>query len=103
MKKLSIIFITALILTACGEESKKYQAAQQLGEKHAKEIITQELTDKQLAIKLLDVRAKEQTIRTQVSDQAAEAYIQAFTSFIKHNDDSLASTIFINDSIATKQ
>lgn len=102
MKKYFIIFTTTLILTACGENSKKYHEAQHLGEKHAKEIVSQKLTDNQLAIKLLDVRAKEQTIRTHVNDQAADAYIQAFTSFIKLNDDSLANIIFITDSISDK-
>lgn len=103
MKRHFTLLTIALILVACGEESKKYHAAQQLGEKHAKEIVKQELTDNQLAIKLLEVRAKEHTIRTQINDQAAKAYIQAFTSYIKLNDDSLASIIFINDSISTQQ
>ncbi len=102
MRKYILATIIAVFLTGCGEESKKIQAAQQLGEKHAKEIIEQNLQDNQLAIKLLNVRAREHTIRTQINDKAADAYIESFTTFIKLNNDTLASVIFKTDSITAQ-
>lgn len=98
-----IITAIAVSLVACDGNSKHVQAAKQLGEKHANEIITQDLPGNQLAVILLDVRAKEHQMRTLINDQVANAYIESFTSYIKLNDDSLASIIFTADTIDVEE
>ena len=98
-----IIYVIAVSLVACNGNSKHVKAAKQLGEKHANEIITQDLPGNKLAVKLLDVRAKEHQMRTLINDQVADAYIESFTSYIKLNDDSLASIIFAVDTIDVEE
>ncbi len=96
MKKLIITTVLFINLSGCNEISKQHQDAQTLGEKHAKEIIEQNLTDTQIALKLLEIRAWEHKISSEVDSATADIYIQSFSSYLMQNADSIATIIFNN-------
>lgn len=98
MKKFIITTVLSVFLTGCNENIKQHKDAQALGEKHAREIVEQNLTDTQIALKLLDVRAWEHKISSEVDSVTAGIYIQSFSSYLMQNADSIATVIF-NDSI----
>ncbi len=91
MKHYIAFIIATLMLVACHSEEKD---AQQLGEYHAKQLLTKPLSDKELQYRLLEIRAIETEIRSNGYNDAADAYIKAFTDCIKVNNDSLAQEIF---------
>ena len=89
-----IIFAIAVSLVACNGNSKHVKAAKQLGEKHAQEIIEQELSDKELMIKILDVKARATEISQKVSHQTAHYYTSSFETYMRQHSDSLSKLIF---------
>lgn len=92
---LFLSLITFVLLTSCfSKESEYNEAACKLGEKHAQEIIEQELSDKELMIKIFDVKARATEISQKVSHQAAHHYTTSFESYIRQHNDSLAQIIF---------
>lgn len=92
---LYLSIISFSLLTSCFSKEDKYnEAASQLGEKHAQEIIEQELTDKELMIKIFDVKARATEISQKVSHQAAHHYTTSFESYIRQHSDSLSQLIF---------
>ncbi len=92
---LYLSFITFALLTSCfSKESEYNEAASRLGEKHAREIIEQEMTDKELMIKIFDVKARATEISKKVSHQAAHHYTTSFETYIRQHSDSLSQLIF---------
>lgn len=92
---LYLSFIMFALLTSCTSKEREYnEAASRLGEKHAQEIIEQEMTDKELMIKILDVKVRATEISQKVSHQAAHHYTTSFESYIRQHSDSLSQLIF---------
>lgn len=89
--------LSIAILSSCSNSGEKIEVARQLGEQHAIEILHEEPTGRELIMRLLEIRAFEHTLREEGNNQAADAYISSFTSFINENNDSLATMIFHND------
>jgi|GEM_PF-6307512 len=100
MKNLFWAIIVFVFFCACSDSSKKIEAARLLGEQHAIEILNDELTGKELVARLLEIRALEYELRCEGNDEAADIYIESFTTFIQTNNQQLASIIFDSDSIA---
>ncbi len=100
MKHLFCAIVAILAMTSCSRQTEYDEAARQLGEKHAREIVETHMTERELISRLLDVRAREYQISQKVNETAAKRYIESFTSYIKQNSDSLAALIFNCDSIA---
>lgn len=96
MKHLLFTFATIIsLLASCTSKESEYnEAAKQLGEKHAQEIIEQELSDKELMIKILDVKARATEISQKVSHQAAHHYSSSFETYMRQHSDSLSQLIF---------
>ena len=99
MKKLLTIVLVVVALSSCSGQNK-IKTAQQLGQQHAIEILDNEITGRQLVMHLLEIRAIEHQLRQEGNQQAADAYIESFTTFIQSNNQQLASIIFDTDSIA---
>lgn len=87
----------AATFTACNscvtEQARHNTAARHLGEKHARMVIDQSGDSVTLQYLLLEVRSHEQSLRTEQSDAAADAYVESFEEYIKENCDSLAKII----------
>ena len=99
MKKLLTIVLVVVALSSCSGQNK-IKTPPQLGQQHAIEILDNEITGRQLVMRLLEIRAIEHQLRQEGKQQAADAYIESFTSFIQANNQQLASIIFDTDSIA---
>ncbi|MBR5899039.1 MAG: hypothetical protein IKZ14_06205 [Muribaculaceae bacterium] len=99
MKKLLTLIVAVAALCSCSD-NKKVEAAQSLGQQHACEILDNEITGRQLVLRLLEIRAIEHQLRQEGNHQAAAAYIESFTTFIQTNNQELASIIFDTDSIS---
>lgn len=95
MKHLLLTFATILLFASCSSKESEYnEAAKRLGEKHAQEIIELELSDKELMIRILDVKARATEISKKVSHQAAHHYTSSFETYMRQHSDSLAQIIF---------
>lgn len=110
MKKIlyciSILFLTSIPLSSCSGSSDKTDPADstcivepidspafKLGEKHAIELLNDCRTTNELRDRLLDLRAREHIIRTQIRTTAADAYIKGIESKLKESGDTLAAAI----------
>lgn len=65
----------------------------QMGRRHASYLVNHITAPDSIGLKLLEVRARETEIRRRVDDQAADAYIYGFTTYIFDNSPALADSI----------
>lgn len=93
---ITALLITVITLVSCSSGSRRSDntAARNLGERHAKELVEAGLSDAELQFRLLEIRSNETAIREDGYNDAADAYIEAFTDYIKAHNDSLARVIF---------
>lgn len=90
-----LIGFACIALSSCSC-SNATDTAKSCGEHCAQEIIeAQPMTDMQMQEMLLEVRAKEYLYRSAGNEDAADAYIKAFTEYIIIHNDSLAEVIAI--------
>ena len=109
MKRLPIIIsiFLGLCAGACGSSDasedtsstdivveKRDSAVYLLGRAHARRMLEQCRTTDELRTELLDIRARESAIKSKMTPEAAQAYIQGFRHYIQENDDTLALTLF---------
>lgn len=64
-----------------------------LGRQHAQELMDQCSTTGQIRDRLLDLRAREHIIRSQISGSSADAYIEGVESQLSESGDTLANVI----------
>lgn len=69
-------------------------SAYDLGSRCAQRLLSTCDTESAIRDELLDIRAREHSIRTQVSDKAANAYISGFMDALKESGDTLYRTLF---------
>lgn len=69
-------------------------SAYYLGSRCAQRLLSTCDTESAIRDELLDIRAREHSIRTQVSDKAANAYISGFRDALKESGDTLYHTLF---------
>lgn len=69
-------------------------SAYDLGSRCAQRLLTNCDTESAIRDELLDIRAREHSIRTQVSGKAADAYISGFRDALKESGDTLYHTLF---------
>lgn len=81
---------TAIAIENSGAESPAYD----LGRRCAMRLIRQCETESAVRDELLDIRAREYSLRTQISDEAADAYLSGFKSALKESGDTLYATLF---------
>ena len=77
MKKLLTIVLVVVALSSCSGQNK-IKTAQQLGQQHAIEILDNEITGRQLVMRLLEIRAIEHQLRQEGNQQAAELCADRF-------------------------
>lgn len=113
--KIFSLLLPAIILTAasCGsKESSESEPADapvavkqleiaprdsslyQMGRRHAAYILNRYSHPDSICAQLLEIRARETDIRTRVDNDAADAYVYGFTTYIAENDKALADSIF---------
>lgn len=73
-----------------GSDNQAYD----LGRSCALRLIRQCETESEVRDELLDIRAREYGIRSQVGDEAANAYLSGFKSALKESGDTLYGTLF---------
>lgn len=73
-----------------GSDNQAYD----LGRRCAMRLIRQCETESEVRDELLDIRAREYGIRSQVGDEAADAYLSGFKSALKESGDTLYGTLF---------
>ncbi len=67
----------------------------QLGEEDAANMLINCTTDAAISDQLLEIRARQTNISKIVTEKAAQAYELGFTDYVKTNNDSLASILFM--------
>ncbi|MCM1517758.1 MAG: hypothetical protein NC117_03875 [Pseudoflavonifractor sp.] len=88
--------LAAILTAGCSSriEVKKREKASEYGEQHAREIIESlPMDEMQLQGKLLEVRSNEHLYRSNGRDGEADAYIAAFSEYMKLHCDTLACTL----------
>lgn len=86
-----------LALAACsGGESHLAEESSKLGEADARKFVESapDMTVMQMEGALVQIRANEYAYREAGHDRAADAYVNAFETYLKENSDSLAKLIF---------
>lgn len=66
----------------------------QMGQRHAADLLENYTDDDDLGERLLEIRAREANIRTRVDNDAADAYLYGFTSYIADRDPVMATRLF---------
>lgn len=90
--------LTATLAAGCSSrtEEKKREKASEYGEQHAREIVESlPMDEMQLQGRLLEVRSNEHLYRSNGRDKEADAYIEAFSEYMKLHCDTLAQTLGI--------
>lgn len=106
MKHLAHIFILLVcgLSAACsGSASQEDQSpriiaaadspAYRLGQRHAETMLNECRTTNEIRNRLLDLRAREHIIRTQIRPSAADAYVEGIESTVRTSGDTLAAAI----------
>ncbi len=98
MKYVKIAIIPLMAMMACStvEEQRAAEESSKLGAADARKFIeaAPSMTTMQLEGALVEIRANEYAYRESGHDGAADAYVEAFESYLKENADSLADIIF---------
>lgn len=69
--------------------------AYKLGRSNAEDMLRECDKETEIRDRLLDMRAREHIIRTQVSQSSANAYIEGVESYIRESGDTLAKSILL--------
>lgn len=107
MKHFAPIFILLIcgLSAACSGKSQSQEGqspkiietadspAYHLGQRHAEMMLNECRTTDEIRNRLLDLRAREHIIRTQIRQSAADAYIEGIESTVRTSGDTLASAI----------
>jgi len=107
MKHLAPIFILLIcgLTAACSGSANSHEdqcpriieaadsPAYRLGQRHAETMLNECRTTNEIRNRLLDLRAREHIIRTQIRPSAADAYIEGIESTVRTSGDTLASAI----------
>lgn len=91
---LLLVALAAATLSCSSEEREKADSASRLGREHAQRVIDCKSDTLRMQYLLLEVRSREQLLRSNGYQQAADTYVRAFEEYIKSNNDSLARLIF---------
>lgn len=75
-------------------EDGDFDKAYDLGFRAASRMLSRCRTDNEIRNELLDLRAREYAIRSQVGSGAADAYIKGIHTCIEQQSDTLAATLF---------
>lgn len=99
MKYILIIAVSVLALSLAGcsdSEQKRAEKSSKLGAADAKEFIESapSYSAMQMEGALIQVKANEYAYREAGHDLAADAYIEAFETYVRENSDSLSKIIF---------
>lgn len=86
--------LVAVALSCSSGEREMADSARRLGREHAQLLIDCERDTLRMQYLLLEVRSREQLLRSNDYQQAADTYIRAFEEYIRDNNDSLARLIF---------
>lgn len=92
------VILTLGILAGCSKTARRNDKASELGRNDAMEFIevanTRNVDPLKVQGMLLEVRWKERKMKEAGFDKAAENYIEAFTTTLSENDESLYREIF---------
>lgn len=73
---------------------RRDSGAYRMGYDHGKLLIEKKDNIDSIKDLLLDIRARENNIRSRIRESAGDAYIQGFRRYIEEHDDSLAGELF---------
>lgn len=107
MKRFHILSagIIAIIATSCSSSTADTAAysiniapadssAYRLGQQNAQSMLQECHNTNQIRDRLLEIRARETSIRTRISPSSADAFIYGFRTYLTESGDTLANTIF---------
>lgn len=94
MRHLVLVALVAAALSCSSEERKRSDSVRRLGREHAQHVIDCGCDTLRMQYLLLEVRSREQSLRSNGYQQAADVYVNSFEEYIKANNDSLARLIF---------
>lgn len=91
----SLMLVTASLGCSSGEKGHiTSETAAKLGREHAQKLLETTHDTLKLQYMLLEVRSREQLLRDNGHEDAADTYVDAFETHIKAHNDSLANLIF---------